>query len=210
MKIDHHMHTSRHSPDSAIDPLQLVERAGEIGLDGVVITEHDYQWEADELAELAAQAAPLRVFSGAEISAREGHFLVTACRRSSWRRRASCLASCSRSSARTRPPSWPRTRFGGTSRSTRSSPSMARFRRPRAGEQQLSTGDPRRRPRHCCANIPWGHRLERRSRDRRRRLLFHRVSCPDRVIVRLRRRLRERRAARDTAMALTLASGPVD
>ena len=41
-----------------------------------MITEHDYQWEPDELAELAARAAPLRVLSGAEISAREGHFLV--------------------------------------------------------------------------------------------------------------------------------------
>jgi predicted metal-dependent phosphoesterase TrpH len=76
MKFDHHMHTVRHSPDSEIDPLQLVERAREIGLDGLVITEHDYQWEADELRELARMAVPLRVFSGAEISAREGHFLV--------------------------------------------------------------------------------------------------------------------------------------
>jgi predicted metal-dependent phosphoesterase TrpH len=76
MKIDHHIHTIKYSPDSEIDPLLLVERAREIGLDGIVITEHDYQWEADELAELAARAAPLRVFSGAEISTREGHFLV--------------------------------------------------------------------------------------------------------------------------------------
>ena len=76
MKFDHHLHTGRHSPDSEIDPLALVERAREIGLDGVVITEHDYQWEPDELADLARRAAPLRVFSGAEISAREGHFLV--------------------------------------------------------------------------------------------------------------------------------------
>jgi predicted metal-dependent phosphoesterase TrpH len=76
MKFDHHMHSSRHSPDSEIDPVRLVERAREIGLDGVVITEHDYQWEPDELRELARMAAPLRVFSGAEISAREGHFLV--------------------------------------------------------------------------------------------------------------------------------------
>ena len=58
MKFDHHMHTRRHSPDSEIDPLLLIERAREIGLDGVVITEHDYQWEADELADLAARAAP--------------------------------------------------------------------------------------------------------------------------------------------------------
>ena len=76
MKVDHHIHTSRHSPDSSIDPRELVVRAREIGLDAVVITEHDYQWNPDELAELAALAAPLRVFSGAEISAREGHFLV--------------------------------------------------------------------------------------------------------------------------------------
>jgi predicted metal-dependent phosphoesterase TrpH len=76
MKFDHHIHTIRHSPDSEIDPLLLIERAREIGLDGVVITEHDYQWETDELLELADRAAPLRVFSGAEISAREGHFLV--------------------------------------------------------------------------------------------------------------------------------------
>ncbi len=76
MKFDHHLHTARHSPDSEINPLALVERARAIGLDGVVITEHDYQWETDELSDLARRAAPLRVFSGAEISAREGHFLV--------------------------------------------------------------------------------------------------------------------------------------
>jgi predicted metal-dependent phosphoesterase TrpH len=76
MKFDHHLHTARHSPDSVIDPLELIDRARAIGLDGVVITEHDYQWEAEELAELAESAGPLRVFSGAEISAREGHFLV--------------------------------------------------------------------------------------------------------------------------------------
>ncbi len=76
MKFDHHLHTSRHSPDSEIDPLDLIESAREVGLDGLVITEHDYQWHADELAELAARAGSLRVLSGAEISAREGHFLV--------------------------------------------------------------------------------------------------------------------------------------
>lgn len=76
MKFDHHIHTRRHSPDSDIDPLELVRFAREIGLDGVVITEHDYQWRREELAELARMAVPLRVFSGAEISAREGHFLV--------------------------------------------------------------------------------------------------------------------------------------
>ena len=76
MRFDHHLHTAKHSPDSSIDPWELIGHAREIGLDGVVITEHDYQWKADELAELAARAAPLRVFSGVEVSAMEGHFLV--------------------------------------------------------------------------------------------------------------------------------------
>ena len=76
MKIDHHLHTAKHSPDSVIDPIELVKRAADIGLDGLVITEHDYQWQAEELAELAAKAGSLKVFSGAEVSAREGHFLV--------------------------------------------------------------------------------------------------------------------------------------
>ena len=76
MRFDHHLHTAKHSPDSIIDPRELIEHAREIGLDGVVITEHDYQWEADELAELADRAAPLRVFSGVEVSTLEGHFLV--------------------------------------------------------------------------------------------------------------------------------------
>jgi predicted metal-dependent phosphoesterase TrpH len=77
-KFDHHVHTSRHSPDSAIKPHELLERAREAGLDGVVITEHDYQWEPKELAELArrGEVMNLFVFSGAEVSAREGHFLV--------------------------------------------------------------------------------------------------------------------------------------
>jgi predicted metal-dependent phosphoesterase TrpH len=76
MKFDHHLHTFRHSPDSDIDPLELIVHARDIGLDGLVITEHDHQWDERELSDLSRRAAPLLVFSGAEISAREGHFLV--------------------------------------------------------------------------------------------------------------------------------------
>ena len=77
-KFDHHLHTAKHSPDSIIDPIELLESAQSVGLDGVVITEHDYQWHADELADLAAEGKKrgVRVFSGVEVSAKEGHFLV--------------------------------------------------------------------------------------------------------------------------------------
>ncbi len=74
--FDHHVHTARHSPDSAIDPYVLLERVRQAGLSGVVITEHDHQWAPEELAELASHAPDLVVLSGVEVSAREGHFLV--------------------------------------------------------------------------------------------------------------------------------------
>ncbi len=91
-RIDHHIHTTRHSPDSIIadiltgfdsdtpdsifEPVELIERARFLGLDGVVITEHDRIWDPDELEELSEKAGDLTVLSGAEVSAREGHFLV--------------------------------------------------------------------------------------------------------------------------------------
>ena len=76
MKFDLHMHTSRHSPDSEMDPLVLIRRAQEIGLDGVVITEHDWLWTEAELEVLRSLAPGLVVLAGIEVSAREGHFLV--------------------------------------------------------------------------------------------------------------------------------------
>ncbi len=76
MKFDLHMHTTRHSPDSAMDPLTLVRRAREVGLNGVVITEHDWLWTEAELDELRAEAPGLVVLAGIEVSAKQGHFLV--------------------------------------------------------------------------------------------------------------------------------------
>ena len=75
-RIDHHVHTTRYSPDSDIRPHELIRAAKAAGLDGVVITEHDEQWTADELAELAGRADGLVILSGVEVSAFEGHFLV--------------------------------------------------------------------------------------------------------------------------------------
>src|SRR4029453_17761332 len=64
MSFDLHMHTRRYSPDSEIDPFELVRRAKEIGLDGIVITEHDRLWPEDELEELRAAAPGLVVLGG--------------------------------------------------------------------------------------------------------------------------------------------------
>jgi predicted metal-dependent phosphoesterase TrpH len=76
MRFDLHMHTTRHSPDSQMDPLVLVKRARQIGLDGVVITEHDWLWTEAELTELRAAEPGLVVLAGIEVSTLEGHFLV--------------------------------------------------------------------------------------------------------------------------------------
>jgi predicted metal-dependent phosphoesterase TrpH len=76
MRFDLHMHTTRHSPDSEMDPLALVRRAQLVGLEGVVITEHDWLWTEAELEELRAAAPGLVVLAGIEVSAREGHFLT--------------------------------------------------------------------------------------------------------------------------------------
>jgi predicted metal-dependent phosphoesterase TrpH len=76
MKFDLHLHTSRHSPDSIMAPQLMVRRAHEIGLDGVVITEHDWLWTEQELDELRAEAGGLVVLAGIEVSTKQGHFLV--------------------------------------------------------------------------------------------------------------------------------------
>lgn len=75
MKFDLHMHTRRYSPDSDIDPFDLVRRAQDVGLDGIVITEHDRLWPEDELDELRRAAPGLVVLGGVEVSGRNGDLL---------------------------------------------------------------------------------------------------------------------------------------
>src|SRR4051812_14927859 len=75
MKFDLHLHTSRHSPDSSMDPRVMLRRAQGLGLDGLVITEHDWLWTEDELNEMRAPAPGLVILSGIEVSTRGGHLL---------------------------------------------------------------------------------------------------------------------------------------
>jgi predicted metal-dependent phosphoesterase TrpH len=76
MKFDLHLHTDRHSPDSRMAPRALCRRAEALGLDGFVITEHDWLWTEAELDELRRAHPSLVILAGIEVSAREGHFLV--------------------------------------------------------------------------------------------------------------------------------------
>lgn len=75
--IDLHVHTRRYSACAELlDPLDLAQSMRRAGLQALVITEHDVLWGRDELAELNRQTAPLRVYRGVEVSAREGHVVV--------------------------------------------------------------------------------------------------------------------------------------
>ena len=76
MKLDLHMHTRRHSPDSVTDPFELLRSATAAGLDGIVITEHDYWWPDEELEELRAAAPELVILAGIEVTGRGGDVLV--------------------------------------------------------------------------------------------------------------------------------------
>lgn len=75
MKFDLHMHTARHSPDADTDPFDLVRAAIKAGLDGIVITEHDFLWPQEELDELRAAAPQLVILAGVEVTGRGGDML---------------------------------------------------------------------------------------------------------------------------------------
>jgi len=75
MKFDLHMHTARHSPDADSDPFDLVKAAIKAGLDGIVITEHDYLWTEEELQQLRAFAPHLVILAGVEVTGRGGDVL---------------------------------------------------------------------------------------------------------------------------------------
>ena len=75
MKFDLHMHTARHSPDADTDPFELLEAATAAGLDGVVITEHDFLWPENELEELRKAAPHLVILAGMEVTGIGGDVL---------------------------------------------------------------------------------------------------------------------------------------
>lgn len=76
--IDLHLHTRRHSACSMIDESRLINRAVKAGLDGLVITEHHYQWSREELDELVrASGHPgFLVMAAFEYSSARGDILI--------------------------------------------------------------------------------------------------------------------------------------
>lgn len=75
-KIDLHVH-SKFSADNDSEPEETVLRAIELGLHGIVFTEH-YFYAASEPIEILREkyAGSIRIFRGVEFSAAEGHCLV--------------------------------------------------------------------------------------------------------------------------------------
>ena len=75
MLIDLHNHTFPFSDDSFLSPLELVQQAKAVGLDGIAVTEHDWFWDPRELEALGRKHG-LLVLPGVEINTDDGHMLV--------------------------------------------------------------------------------------------------------------------------------------
>ena len=75
MQIDLHVHTNVSSPCSLIEPEVMIERAFEMGLDGICVTEHE-EIEGAEVAHELGLNSGLPVFRGIEIYTEFGDMLV--------------------------------------------------------------------------------------------------------------------------------------
>ena len=80
MLIDMHLHTYRYSSCSFLSPVDLIFRAEELKLSGVVITEHNRVWSVEEVQELKKITnTDLVVLRAQEVSSVDGHMLVYGC-----------------------------------------------------------------------------------------------------------------------------------
>ncbi len=75
MIIDLHTHTKPLSDDSDLQPIELIHRAKQAGLDGICFTEHDWFWKKDALARLS-QEQDFLILPGIEMNTDEGHIIV--------------------------------------------------------------------------------------------------------------------------------------
>ena len=75
MLIDLHTHTKPLSWDSYLAPDELIERSKAAGLDGICLSEHDFFWKPEDVAELAKRHDYL-VLPAIEINTDDGHILA--------------------------------------------------------------------------------------------------------------------------------------
>jgi hypothetical protein len=75
MLIDLHTHTAPKSDDSFLKPDELIAHAKRVGLDAICLTEHDWFWDEEEIAELC-QRHNFLVLPGVELTTEEAHLLV--------------------------------------------------------------------------------------------------------------------------------------
>ena len=75
MLIDLHTHTRPLSWDSYLTPDELIERSKAAGLDGICLSEHDFFWKPEDVAELAQRHNYL-VLPAIEINTDDGHILA--------------------------------------------------------------------------------------------------------------------------------------
>lgn len=75
MRIDLHIHTSPRSPCSNLDPLDLIQEARRLGLDGICLTEHQVVWNPEEVNDLEEEGG-IKIFWGNEFTTNQGDILV--------------------------------------------------------------------------------------------------------------------------------------
>lgn len=75
MRIDLHIHTAPRSACSYIDPLELIQEALRLKLDGICLTEHQVLWDSGDVDKLAREAG-IKVFRGNEFTTNQGDILV--------------------------------------------------------------------------------------------------------------------------------------
>ena len=80
MLIDLHTHTYPLSWDSQLSADELIDRSKAAGLDGIVLSEHDWAWNPEEVAALG-QRHNFLVLHGIEVNTDDGHILVIGPRR---------------------------------------------------------------------------------------------------------------------------------
>ena len=74
MLIDTHLHEKKFSGDSFISLEMIVKKAGELGLDGICITDHERRHRAEVAA--LSQKTGFLIITGAEVLTLEGDMTV--------------------------------------------------------------------------------------------------------------------------------------